>query len=171
MGNHTSKAKLFIEDLQERKRFLQILSDFVFSELQKDFFLEEIYSEALLKLLPVRIPALCDFMNTDVNQLKFLVDNKFVYRTESLVVSCSHGNFPFSAFLPNEPSILQQWILEAQKIGIIKQEEKRKWIIEQFENRINAWDTNDKRRTCTSSLVNITIDDIKYLSKKAKHKA
>jgi hypothetical protein len=168
MGNDTKEAKAFIKDIEHRKRVLQKLCDLVLMELQKDFFLEQDPSIALLNLLPISVSFLCDLITDDLFQTK-LASEKFIYKSENLIVSCGHGNFPFNLFFPNEPPILRLWMREAEKNGKIKQEEQRQWIKSQIEKRVSVWSPDDKRLDLIKPLIKMSIDNIKYASKSRHH--
>jgi len=167
MGNDTQKAKKFIADIQNRKRVLQKLSDLLLTELQRNFFLENELSGALLNLLPLRISDLSNYFTDELFSSKSSME-KFIYRSENLIVSCPLGLFPFNFFMPGKPAILLMWIKEAQNNRKVKQEEQREWIIDQFENRMNKWPFDDRRCDFPHPLLNISIDDIKNANKKAK---
>jgi len=167
MGKDTIKAQKFIADIQHRKRVLQKLCDLVLAELQKDFFLTKDFPAALLDLLPIQIPVLCGLITDELFKTKSSM-GKFIYRTENLMVSCHHGCFPFNFFLPSDPAILLLLITEAKRNGQMKQEDQRQWILEQSKNRVSMWPPDDSRHEFIKSLINVSIDDIKYANKKAK---
>lgn len=166
MGNNTTRAQAFINDIDKRKIFLQKLCDLVLAVLQKDFFLAEDSRVAFLNLLPISVPILCNLITDELFPTKSSLE-KFIYRAENLIVSCDHGNFPFTFFLPSEPSLILLWINEAKGNGKIKQEEQLQWIKTQIEKRVSTWAANDRRRDFVQPLIDINIDKIKYANKKA----
>lgn len=165
MGKDTIKAKKFIDDIQQRKRFLQKLCDLLLADLQRDFFLGNDFRFALLNLIPIQVSGLSDFIMDELFSTKLSLE-KFIYRAEKLTVSCCHGSFLFNLFLPNKPSLLLLWIREAEGNGKLRQKEQQKWIIGQLKDNVSKWPADDRRRGFIQPLANISIDDIKSAKKK-----
>lgn len=163
-GSYTASAEKFIKCIRDRNRVLNDLAYYILEVLQGDFFRQHDLDTALRYLLPVRIKDLSSLLGRQ----PFTIDNKYLSKLGDHLVSSHLGIFPLNLFLQQKSEIVRFWVQLADKEKRVTKKEKLYWIWNQIENRVEEWDTNDRRHEFILPLKDITIDDIKYAWKKNK---
>lgn len=160
-GSSSTNAKNFIKFLNERNRLLNNLAYYILEIIQGNFFRQHNLDTALRHLLPVPIEELSDLPIDS----PFKIDKKYLSKLGDQLVSCSFGIFPLNFFLQKKAQIVRLWVRLAKENGKIRRNEQLDWIRNQINNITESLDVDDIRYCFASSLINITIDDIKYANK------
>jgi hypothetical protein len=158
LGSFSTKARNFIQALNDRNRLLNELAYYILETLQGDFFRQQDLDTALRFLLPVSIKELCTL---PIN-MPFKLDKKYLSKLGDHLVACPFGTFPLNFFLQQKAQLLRLLVNFAIRDGMVTPKEQLEWIGDQIKKRVENWEINDIRYKFISPLKSATINDIKY---------
>ena len=150
-------AKNLIKIINDRNTILCNFGDFVFKNIQKDFFLSNQLEDALRALIPVSVEKISEhFKNSP-----FKIDKKYVSKLGDHLVKSKFGILPLNVFLSNKAQLIRIWVGFAYENGIVKEKQQLEFITRKISERLATWDEHDMRHEFSSPLKEITIVDIK----------
>ena len=160
-GKYSAKAKEFINRVNKRALNLSKLASCIIKNIQGDFFLQPDIRTALKYLIPITAKNIADFEI----EFSFKIDKKMMSKLSNLLVASKFGIFPLGFFLPSKSALVRLWSDDAQKDGITKIKNQCEWIKQQFQKRIDGWDSGDIRIDLVKPLLETNVNDIKNARK------
>jgi len=161
LGKYSSRAKKFVQNLNDRALSLSNLATVILKHIQGDFFRQTDIHIARQHLIPIIAKNIPDFEIT----FSLKLDKRLISKLSDLLVESKFGIFPLGFFLSSKATLIRFWVMQTNKAGISTIKDQCEWIKQHIHRRIDKWDSDDKRFTLIKPLLEINVNDIKNARK------